>query len=208
MANKAHDLTGNRFEKLTVILRSPENDKYGRARWECLCDPKYGGCGNVVIVQAGNLKNGNTRSCGCLLKETVTTHGLTSSLEYNSWRGIIDRCCNEKHPAYEHYGKRGITVCDEWKESFEAFYRDMGPRPSPQHSIDRRKNDKGYSKENCRWVTPIEQQNNKRTNLYFGFAGEIKTLAQWCRVLNLSYKKTHRRIYRDGWTFEAAIEKG
>ena len=115
------------------------------------------------------------------------------------------RCHNPKNKKYHLYGGRGITVCDEWKESFEAFYRDMGPRPSPEHSIDRRDNNKGYSKENCRWATLVEQANNRRDNLYFDFDGDRKTLTEWCREFGLNYNRIRYLILKKGISFEDAI---
>lgn len=88
--------------------------------------------------------------------------GGRQSLEYNSWRAMKARCGNPNHVAYQHYGGRGIRVCDAWQDSFKAFLLDMGPRPSPLHSLDRIDVNAGYSKKNCRWATPSEQARNKR----------------------------------------------
>ena len=200
---KALNLTGNRFDRLTVRLRVPPNSKDGRAVWECECD-----CGNIVYVRADSLRKGNTRSCGCLrnekLEENSVTHGMRHSPEYSVWCDIKTRCYNRNHEHYHCYGGRGITVSDEWKESFEAFYRDMGPRPSSDHSIDRKNNDLGYSKENCRWATRVEQANNTRTNLIIDFDGERKSLKTWCSELGLHYRTIYRRL-KKGLSFEDSI---
>lgn len=197
------DLIGSRFEKLTVRLKTIDN---GKVMWECVCD-----CGSIVFVPTGNLRSGNTRSCGCLQRERTIeanaskiTHGLRSSPEYNAWCQIKSRCYNKKHPQYKDYGGRGITMSDEWKESFETFYRDMGSRPSSNHSIDREKNDENYSKENCRWATRTEQNNNSRRNVYYELNGERKTLTEWCSTLGLDYQTVKMRIYR-GMSFEKAV---
>ena len=97
-------------------------------------------------------------------------------------------------------------MCDEWKESFEAFYRDMGPRPSNEHSIDRKDNSKGYSKDNCRWATKKEQNNNRRDNVYYEFDGEKKTLAEWCHELQIPYQRMYKLLER-GFSFEDAADK-
>ena len=196
----AIDLTGQKFSRLTVIRRATNNPR-GEARWECVCEC---GSGKTIIAISGNLKNQHTRSCGCLTKEAKTTHGLRHTPEYRVWDNIKRRCYSEKHKSYSDYGARGITMCDEWKESFEAFYRDMGPRPTQQHTIDRRENDKGYSKENCRWTTWEEQANNRRNNIYYELDGKTKTLAEWCRDLSLPYSAIYTRMKR-GANFEDAI---
>jgi hypothetical protein len=195
------DLSGQKFGRLTVIERLFErrNHDYRSALWLCRCD-----CGNEVRTYAGYLKSGNTKSCGCLHKEAVTKHGFRHLPEYNIWRGMLDRCYNTETAAYPRYGGRGITMCDEWKESFEAFYRDMGTRPSEDYSIDRKDNDKGYSKENCRWATSEEQMRNRSNNVYYEKDGEKKLLKQWCNELGLNISTVYDRIRR-GWTFEEAI---
>ena len=199
------DHTGRVFTRLRVIERYSEGNKHLSQVWVCLCDPDYGGCGKITKVHISNLTRGNTQSCGCLHKEAVTKHGLRHLAEYSNWRNMITRCYNSKHSHYDDYGGRGITVCDEWKESFEAFLRDMGTRPSPIHSIDRLDNDKGYSKENCRWATLVEQANNKRNNLICEFDGEKKTLSEWCRELDVDYCLTYYYL-QQGLLFEDALD--
>ena len=200
------NLVGQHFGRLTVIRKHSKSNARKQALWECECS-----CGseNVVIVPTTSLRKEITRSCGCLRKETTidrnNTHGLTNTPEYGVWCRIKNRCYNEKEKSYHDYGGRGITMCDEWKESFEAFYRDMGPRPSPEHSIDRRDNNKGYSKENCRWATLVEQANNRRDNLYFDFDGDRKTLTEWCREFGLNYNRIRYLILKKGISFEDAI---
>lgn len=200
----ARELDNQKFGRLVVVRRHPENSKHGNAQWECLCE-----CGNTKIVVTGSLMKGVTRSCGCLQKETIkeiaTIHGNYLLPEYDVWNGIRHRCYNKKHRGYPRYGGRGIGMCDEWKESFEAFYRDMGSRPSPEHSIDRRNNDMGYSKDNCHWATKLEQANNRSSNITYEYRGEVKSLKDWCRYLNLDYNIVRYRIGKYAWTFEEAI---
>lgn len=202
---KATDLTGQQFGRLTVIKRHFPSNVRQQAMWECSCSC---GCGNVV-VPAMSLKKAITRSCGCLRKETSaelnTKHGLRDSEEYHVWSGIKNRCYNKNEKSYPDYGGRGVTMCDEWKDSFETFYRDMGSRPSHKHTIERRENDKGYTKENCVWATRKEQANNRRNNLYYELNGESKTLQEWCDELCIKYMTVYARLKR-GMTFEEAIQ--
>ena len=191
-------LDGRRYGKLTVIKRHAENNADGSTQWECLCD-----CGNTKIVKVYNLTRGRARCCGCTL--SVTFHGHSSSPEYKAWKDMKDRCYNENNEAYINYGGRGITVCDAWKNDFMAFYNDMGPRPTNNCSLDRKDNNLSYYKDNCRWATRAEQNNNKRNNTYYEYNGNRKTLMEWCQDLGLKYYKVHYRL-RKGWTFEEAIQ--
>lgn len=195
-------LIDQRFGRLLVLNRQP--NKGNSTMWLCNCV-----CGKNVVVYGINLKRGLTKSCGCLHKEAIKeacgTHGMVDTPEYNSWTAIKSRCYNPKNPKYKNYGARGITMSDEWKNDFMAFYNDMGPRPSPEHSIDRKDNDKGYYKDNCRWATGREQNNNRRNNLLYEFDGAWKSLAEWCRVLEMNYHTVYQRIYRYGMSFEEAI---
>jgi hypothetical protein len=113
------------------------------------------------------------------------THGKTKSPEYESWRSIKSRCCNPTAANYFRYGKIGITMCDSWANSFETFYKDMGPRP-PNTTIDRLDNSSGYSKENCRWATPKEQSNNRTCTRFLEYKGEMVPLADLARDFDIN----------------------
>lgn len=112
--------------------------------------------------------------------------------EYKIWTGIISRC-KPYHKDHTRYFDRGITVCKKWHK-FENFYKDMGPRPSPKHSIDRINNNKGYKPSNCRWATPYEQHNNKRQNVKFTIDGITKNLKEWCRIYKISHQAVRYRL--------------
>jgi hypothetical protein len=162
------DLAGTRFGRLTGLWPA------GRYRreivWACQCD-----CGRVRAVLRNNLRTGNTKSCGCLNRDQATQaatqrfrkHGHSyrdrkPTPEYKSWQSAKERCFLKTHPKYCNWGGRGITMCDRWKDSFEAFLADMGRRPMGT-SLDRFPNNDGnYEPGNCRWATPKEQASNKR----------------------------------------------
>lgn len=201
---KCEDLTGRVFGRLTVTGFAGRS-KGRQILWDCRCS-----CGNEVSAkQGGHLKSGHTTSCGCYSREKIveaqTTHGLASVPEYFVWSSMVGRCSNSSNARWHRYGGRGITVCPEWK-SFEGFYADMGPRPSPVHSVERRDNDSGYSKDNCFWATPKEQANNKSNNRLLTHLGETKTMTEWCETLGLSYGAVCHRKQR-GWADEDALTK-
>jgi hypothetical protein len=120
------------------------------------------------------------------------------------WGLIKDRCTNQKSKAYNRYGGRGIEMCEEWRNSFVAFYEDMGRRPSARHSIDRIDNNKGYSPANCRWSVPVEQQNNRRDNRLLSYAGQVETASNWARILGVRPGLLIARI-NAGWETERAF---
>ena len=183
---KLEDMTGNRYDRLVVIGKVP-SDGVNRTKWDCLCD-----CGKTLTVYTSNLKAGRTGSCGCKRVDNLTTHGLSRSNEYSIWQAMIKRCYVEGSKAFESYGGRGITVWHAWVKSFHVFYCDMGPRPSPSHTLDRIDNDGNYRPDNCRWATHTEQANNRRNTLHFKDGGHLKTLRQ----LSDEYKIHYRQLYR------------
>lgn len=128
-----------------------------------------------------------------------------ASPEYVVWNAMRARCTNPKNPTFPRYGGRGIKVCAKWREDFVAFLNDMGKRPSPQHSIERNNNDGNYEPGNCRWATPTEQSNNRRSNLILTFKGEQRTAAEWSRIMGISQSTIHARLHELGWTTERAL---
>lgn len=193
------DIVGRRFGRLVVIRKTNIRSQSRHIKWSCICD-----CGNEISIISSSLKSGNTQSCGCLNIDNLKqrkTHSRSHIPEYHSWNSMKGRCLNLNNLAYHNYGGRGIKVCDRWLNSFENFYEDMGPKPSPKHSIDRVNNDGHYEPSNCKWATSQEQNNNRRDNIIING----RTLQETCRNKNLNYQIVYQRIHRDGWSVEKAL---
>jgi len=197
------NLIGRRFGRLTVVSRA-ENAPCGKARWNCLCD-----CGKENKEYDGNLKRGGVKSCGCLKKEIgirCYKHGKTSTRLYNIWRGMRKRTYCQNQKDYEGYGGRGIAVCDEWKNNYEAFEKwALQSGYTNNLTIERINNDGDYTPENCRWATVEEQGNNKRNNHYITYNGEIKTVTEWSRIFGIKKATVYNRILTLGWDEIKAI---
>ena len=148
------DRTGKRYGRLTVRKKHGHNH-LKKVMWLCDCD-----CGGETLVPSGSLSSGNTRSCGCLLRDTITKHGGFGKRSYNTWRAVVRRCNNPEDKDYPRYGGKGITVCDRWLD-YTAFAADMG-EPPEGHTLDRIDNSGGYNPENCRWATFAQQIRNSR----------------------------------------------
>ena len=201
MAQKLN-LEDKRFGRLLVIEEViPKMHKY--VEYKCICD-----CGKKVIVKAGHLTAGRTKSCGCFQKENARIINSKpyniNSKEYKIWSGIKRRCYNKKDKSYHKYGGKGLGMSIEWRLSFEKFIEDMGNCPLNLQSIDRIDNSKGYEKGNCRWADYTQQANNRSTNIFFTYNGITDTLSNICRIYNVSYKMVWRRI-KNGLDIETAI---
>ena len=173
----------------------------GGGNWECKCE-----CGAVRIVKGTYLASGNTKSCGCLQRDSVrkrqTTHGMYGTPEYRSWTNMLNRCYYTPLPMYPLYGGRGIRVCDSWHD-FSNFYTDMGDRPKG-HTLDRIDSDGNYEPGNCRWATALEQGRNRRGTRSIEFAGKKMVLTEWCLMLGVPYDLVKSRLRR-GYTFVEAV---
>ena len=196
------DLTGRTFGQLTV-LREAGRTPRGQITWACKCE-----CGNSHIAQGTHLRSGHTTSCGCFRQEASiaanTTHGLSGSPEFFVWYDMIRRCYDTARPHYVRYGRRGISVCSRWRDSFATFYDDMGPRPSSAHSIDRIDNEGDYEPDNCRWATLHEQSRNTRRNHNLTHNGITMCITDWANRVGVDRRTITKRLNR-GWSVELAL---
>ena len=160
MIFKFINLSNQRFGRWIVIKRGGK-DSDGHIKWICKCD-----CGTIKEVTRSSLRNGRSKGCAkCSPRNN--RHGLSRSPTYKVWDGMIQRCTNLNTSHYIHYGGRGITVCSEWKDNFTHFLNDMGEKPK-NLTLDRIDNEKGYSKDNCRWTTMKVQNRNRRNCIKIG----------------------------------------
>lgn len=199
------NMIGQKFGRLTVLERAPNQKAY--AAWFCSCS-----CGVIKThpIRGFSLRNGSTTSCGCILREILHNrnfkHGhscrIRKSPEYISWDSMKQRCTNPKHRFYRTYGGAGVSVCNKWLK-FENFYTDVGPRPGIEYSIGRIKNNLNYEPGNCKWMTVEEQSNNRSTSKYVTINNTTKTVAQWCRFLNIDTRVVNSRIHRGRSPIEA-----
>lgn len=125
--------------------------------------------------------------------------------EYNTWTGIRKRCHNPKDHLYPYYGGRGIFMCEAWRASYEKFVQDVGRKPGPEFSLDRKDNERGYEPGNVRWATDAEQRRNKRSNVYATLNGETRILKDWAELYGVPYKRVHQRVRVHGWSLERAL---
>lgn len=202
MPPRVKDLTGHPpFGRLTVLAFAGQ--KARKAYWLCRCD-----CGNETAVRGTELVSGRTQSCGCLGRERTitrnTTHGMSRTLEYRTWNGMIQRCHNPHNKSYHRYGGRSITVCERWRTSLDTFIEDMGPRPTPKHTIERINNSLGYSPDNCKWATRKEQAHNTRQNVMIRFHGKTQCIGAWAEERGMAMKILWQRLNR-GWSIERAL---
>lgn len=191
------DLTGLKFNKLTVISRAKNIGK--QTAWLCKCD-----CGNTVIVRADHLKDNKIKGCGCLLRK----HGYADKERlYRIFRGMKTRCYNPKTKHYKDYGGRGIKICDEWLNDYMNFRNwAMENGYNDTLTIDRINVNGNYEPRNCRWATMIEQQNNVTRNRILEYKSSRKTMSEWAKIYNIPYSKFNNRIQM-GWNIERVIKE-
>lgn len=178
-------MVGNRFGRLTVIEYAGLNRRNSKM-WICKCD-----CGNITKpIISSSLRNGNTRSCGCL----NGTHHKKNTRLYSIWQGMKARCYRPSHQWYKRYGGRGITICDEWKNDFQAFYDwAMENGYADNLTIDRKDNDRGYCPENCQFTSQTSQIRNRSISITVVVNGVEKTLQQLSEETGIKYRTLHRR---------------
>lgn len=188
------NLTGRKFERWTVLFRSFEKHKDGGLHWRCKCD-----CGIERDVTQRTLLDGSSRSCGCLKRDSIVTHGFTSRKSnrhpiYATWMSMRTRCSSPNATAYECYGGRGISVCERWNNSFEKFFEDMGPSWFFGATIERIDNNGNYCPENCKWATRKQQARNRRTNRILEVGGMIMSVCEWAELFNINATTIHTRL--------------
>ena len=187
--------------KWTILARLTG---FGRPTVLCRCE-----CGTERAVREYYIRTGRSVCCGCSRMEnfTRTTHGHAPSFkctpEYECWSGIWKRCTNPKTRSFKWYGARGIKVCERWGQ-FENFLKDMGLKPSPKHTIERKDNNGDYEPGNCVWATSEENMSNKRTSVFLEYNGERLTVARWARKIGISQFTLYNRRRR-GWPVEQIL---
>lgn len=201
------DLSGQTFNRLTAI--KVVGRKRGEAVWQCRCQ-----CGNIVNVAGYALRSGDTKSCGCWkleeISERQTTHGKSKTRLYNTYKAMKARCYNPNTNHYKQYGGRGIIVCEEWRNDFQAFYdwaMTNGYNPEAgrgECTIDRIDSDGNYEPSNCRWVSIAKQERNKRNNHLIEFNGEIHTITEWSEKTGIGVATLISRL-KNGWKTEKAL---
>lgn len=183
----AIDITDEKFGMLTAIM-PVGRDVSGNIQWLCKCE-----CGNKLPVLRGNLCKGNSKSCGCDRMRGATKHGLAHTPEYKPWTTMKYRCDNPNNSSYHKYGARGIKVCKRWRD-FAFFMKDMGSKPTSEHSIERIDNEGDYTPENCRWALPYEQARNTRQNRWITYNGKTLCLTDWSKKFGIKYQTLSHRL--------------
>ena len=192
MGTERLDITGKKFGRLTVIGYACTN-KSRKSVWKCKCE-----CGKETFVVGNRLIKGHTKSCGCLRVDSATRiatkHGYSKTRLYGIWCAMKGRCTNQNNTSYERYGGRGIAICDEWQNNFQAFYNwAISHGYSDESSIDRIDNNGNYEPSNCRWVTMKEQSNNRSSSVCLTHNGETHTLKEWSELTGIKYTTLYSR---------------
>lgn len=196
--SKFIDLTGQRFGKVVAVRKIDDYARKDRhAYWLCECD-----CGNYTTIASHRLRGGITSSCGCI------NNGKSYTKLYHIWNGMKKRCYTKNESCYKHYGGRGISVCAEWKNNFDAF-REWATLNGYADglTIDRIDVDGDYCPTNCRWATKKEQANNTRRNRILSYNGQNKSIAEWAEITGIKQNTILYRIRRH-WSVERALTEG
>lgn len=196
---------GARFNRLE-ILEYKGKDKWGSRLYLYRCD-----CGKEKITRESDLTHGKVQSCGCLKNELVsarmTTHGRTHTQEHNTWAGMRQRCYYKKNRQYHLYGAKGIKVDPAWRDSFEQFFADMGPKPDKHYSLERIDSNKDYTKDNCKWATPKEQANNTSRNRMLTYKGQTKSLTLLAEEYGIGRTTLCNRLFIQKLSLEEALTR-
>lgn len=188
------DLRGQRFGRWFVLEETNER-KCGSVMWLCKCD-----CGTVRTVSSNSLRMGKSLSCGCYNRDVTTKHGMGRTRLHGIWGNMRYRCQNPHAINAERYVDRGIKVCDEWANNFEAFAKwALANGYSDELSLDRIDNNGNYESSNCRWATLKEQGRNKRNNVMITYKGESHCLSEWAEITNQPRARLQMRHHR-GWS--------
>lgn len=202
---KIIDRVGKRYGRWTVVSFSgfSADERPRRSLWRCVCD-----CGAERVMNSQTLTDGQSMSCGCLQREAVSkankTHGGSYTKLYKQWTAMKGRCQNPNDKQFHLYGGRGIFVCKEWSDSFEAFALYVGEKP-PGMSLDRINNNDGYYPGNVRWATASQQLSNTRRSVRLTCRGKTMSMREWADELGMRYNTLRQRKI-NGWSDEAAIE--
>ena len=200
------NIIGQKYGRLTVVAFDESSVNPSHKKYFCICD-----CGNVKSVRLDAIKSGSTISCGCYRKEVSgkykktekhlkRKHGMSYTTIYHTWSQMRIRC-SEKSPKPQRYYERGIKVCEEWENSFEAFYNYVSKLEhygEKGYSLDRINNNGNYEPDNVRWATNKQQSLNKEKTIYIEYGGKNQTLKEWCEELGLGYNMVRSR-YSKGW---------
>lgn len=193
MSKFDYDLIGKKFGYLTVLRKDENCTRKRNPKWLCSCK-----CGNTKSISRQALVTGYTTSCGCKHYESHNaTHGMSNTRIYGVWLQMRGRCRHSYGKDIKVYQGRNITVCEEWNKDFMSFYNwSIENGYNDDLTIDRIDNEKGYSPQNCRWITNSEQQLNKRNTVKVLYNDEEIPLVELCRKLNFNYKLAHARYIR------------
>lgn len=191
-------MAGKRFGT-RVVLPDSQRFAHGQLRWRVRCEA----CGDEKYIAAWHLGK-PCRRCRIQTHGEGYRAGGRITPEYKIWLNMKQRCCQVGHRQYARYGAKGVTLCVQWRDSYETFLADVGRKPTPVHQLDRIDNARGYEPPNVRWATPSEQARNRRSNIRITLEGETRILIEWCERLNMPYKVVHGRLQR-GWSAEKAL---
>lgn len=206
---KKLNLLGHVYSRLTVV--SEAQPRGIRKFWRCRCE-----CGVEKEIEQSKLRSSHTKSCGCYKFERITqansthgqSHGVAKTKEYRTWCKLKARCTNPNDAKWPEYGGRGIQVCSRWLNGFENFYLDMGKAPSPKHSIDRIDVNGNYEPDNCRWSTPREQSENRRSSIRVIYNGKTyRSIATLARALGLETHSLSFQIRQRGLPVQEAVAR-